>query len=1285
MNQEEILTKYNNEMSQIKAQFPMEANTLKQNHKSILDKILGPFEKSNISTNIQKQINSIYSNFEKENEQAYINQLYSYLNNEYSNIKSNIESNSYDNISNYLDDLTTFQNKIINSTPNGPNKLLHMNEFILDHALNGLNSIIDFKKSNYDIQYNDKKKEIDELMEEIQQTKDKCKNLLLSIKENQNIIKQIDLDKNTIIKQSTSNADKVSKTLKLKSDMIYKLNQEIENIENKQNKIINELKTKIDIAKNTQTENDKTAGKSKTQFETKKIELQNRIELLEKQIKNMNQTRANALKAITNSVLGGNKDNELKKFEEQISSLNKKIEKLSLKNNELNEELLEKEAILEKEKNKSICLVNEYEKKLKSVSEDHEYIENKANEIQNEENNNMQELKMNYETQIAELKGNFSKDELIIKSNIEKLTALIKKVNEEIISAKNEYKKSVEKLNEYKTQNDKDKVNYDNYVKILEENNKRIMSQYDDTVKENNSLKSQYQSEIISRNGETEKKIVEISKDNEKIGIEIIRKKKEKEEMINNLTQKYMELEKELPNLQAEQEKLEEEIKNIIVQKDSLSNNHTTEINNIKIKHEQEIESLKSQCVQDLEDNKIQLKNNLDYAEKECQQQKEDLLKKMEENAELNKKNQNELLNMYNEKIQILEQVKNEKIDNLNSDIEDITNLHQDYVDQTDEEINETENEINKLNIDIEASTETLSRIQSDHDAIVKQNNENFRKERNELENILEELLKRYNKTYLNISLSQKENDNYITNINDQNEEIFKMKSKLDDMKTKKENIIAQINNQIKELSIKLTNDQNEFNEKSALKDQEINYTMEQIDINKNELNEFKKNFDDKINLCKSQLIEEFQSKFEELKSETEELESNVNNKRNEYKDLENNYNSQMLILNREKEVLNDKYQKVSEQIQEVESNLKLSKNNNYIKIESLKNENNDRMNQLMKENEALRNKLSVVQEDFNELREVYEKDQTLWMNKYNHLLDDKNSIESELFNFKSKYNNNIGDLGQKLQNDRINLQEIYDNAIKKRDEKFNAQINNANKLFAQKFEYINNLNQSLTLKNKELIDTLNTFEAQFNTKDKEAKLAVTLKSIERCQKDIDELNNTKSKKIEDLESKIINEKKEFTNKTIQLQRQLRDYEIKRSTFSASILKQNVNCEKDSDEQNLLIIRLKSQIAALEKANFRLQIDKRDASKDNKYLKRRSKEGSTTFIPRGRITTVGKENSKFANNIPRETINIQRKNLLDKFNKQKMDKDDLIPGSVSGSIILNSSDNEEISQTKKDK
>ena len=287
----------------------------------------------------------------------------------------------------------------------------------------------------------------------------------------------------------------------------------------------------------------------------------------------------------------------------------------------------------------------------------------------------------------------------------------------------------------------------------------------------------------------------------------------------------------------------------------------------------------------------------------------------------------------------------------------------------------------------------------------------------------------------------------------------------------------------------------------------------------------------------------------------------------------------------------------------------------------------------------------------------------------------------AELTSFKNKYNSHVDGLSQKLQNDRINLQQIYDDAIKKRDEKFNTQINNANKLFAQKFEYINNLNQELTLKNNELLDTLNNYEAQLNTKDKEAKLAVALESIARFKKDIVELNNSKVKSVEELESKIIIEKREFSNKILQLQKKLRDYEIKRSTFSASLLKQNANSEKDSDEQSMIITRLKSQISALEKANFRLQIDNRDTVKDNKNLKRRTREsninGTQNFIPRGRITTTGKENIKVISNLPRETMNLQKKNLLEKFNKQKFETEDFGFGSNSGSVILNSSDIED--------
>ena len=51
----------------------------------------------------------------------------------------------------------------------------------------------------------------------------------------------------------------------------------------------------------------------------------------------------------------------------------------------------------------------------------------------------------------------------------------------------------------------------------------------------------------------------------------------------------------------------------------------------------------------------------------------------MQENVELNKKNEEDLINMYAEKIKILEQVKDEKIDDLNNDINDINNMQQEY------------------------------------------------------------------------------------------------------------------------------------------------------------------------------------------------------------------------------------------------------------------------------------------------------------------------------------------------------------------------------------------------------------------------------------------------------------------------------------------------------------------------------------------------------------------------------------------------------------------------------
>ncbi len=317
-------------------------------------------------------------------------------------------------------------------------------------------------------------------------------------------------------------------------------------------------------------------------------------------------------------------------------------------------------------------------------------------------------------------------------------------------------------------------------------------------------------------------------------------------------------------------------------------------------------------------------------------------------------------------------------------------------------------------------------------------------------------------------------------------------------------------------------------------------------------------------------------------------------------------------------------------------------------------------------------------------MNDIYEKDKILWESKYKKLLEEKKNEEKELNELKEKYNSNVDDLQMKVQNDLINLQQIYNDAITKRDDKFNTQITNANKAFAQKMEYIINLNHELTVKNRELIDTLNKYENQGDLKDKESKLALSIKSSESYKKDLNDLSKLKDKQIEDLQAQILSERREFTNKIIELEKKIKEFEMKRSSFTADSLKQKSTSEKDSDGQNLQIERLKNRIASLEKANFRLQIDNRDAAKDNKNLKRKSinhtNSNSLNFVPKYKITYSGKENirtqSNINNNNPNARFSYNKKNIITKFN-QKTENDfdnDFNNNSKEGSFIINQID-----------
>ena len=146
-NQNEILSKYTEYMSELEDKFPISEELIKSEHKKIKLKILSEINASSFPSNIEKKIDSEYLNYLNQNDLSYISKLNIFLSNEYNQIKENIQNNKYQNIDDFSRDIKYFENKILsksekNSAPDGPNKILHIKEFIYEQILEDIEIII---------------------------------------------------------------------------------------------------------------------------------------------------------------------------------------------------------------------------------------------------------------------------------------------------------------------------------------------------------------------------------------------------------------------------------------------------------------------------------------------------------------------------------------------------------------------------------------------------------------------------------------------------------------------------------------------------------------------------------------------------------------------------------------------------------------------------------------------------------------------------------------------------------------------------------------------------------------------------------------------------------------------------------------------------------------------------------------------------------------------------------------------------------------------------------------
>ena len=120
---------------------------------------------------------------------------------------------------------------------------------------------------------------------------------------------------------------------------------------------------------------------------------------------------------------------------------------------------------------------------------------------------------------------------------------------------------------------------------------------------------------------------------------------------------------------------------------------------------------------------------------------KKNIDEKLNEQIKINEKNEIKLKEEYEQKLKNLEEEKEEKINELNTNIADTEFTHQNYADEVEEDIKSQNEIIEGLTQELGETGDQLNQIQSENEIELKNNYNKFKKEKEELENLLNELI----------------------------------------------------------------------------------------------------------------------------------------------------------------------------------------------------------------------------------------------------------------------------------------------------------------------------------------------------------------------------------------------------------------------------------------------------------------------------------------------------------------------------------------------------------------
>ena len=410
---------------------------------------------------------------------------------------------------------------------------------------------------------------------------------------------------------------------------------------------------------------------------------------------------------------------------------------------------------------------------------------------------------------------------------------------------------------------------------------------------------------------------------------------------------------------------------------------------------------------------------------------------------------------------------------------------------------------------------------------------------------------------------------------------------------------IEQYKTQNQTLSDELLHIKSDTKRETALSAQQAEYMTKRIsDLETAAADSHKRNAE-KVRTMREELSTEYLDTIEKLNGEKQTLETKLEEKRKQSKESETTMSKQIIDLEKERAVTSEKLSILETKKVEAEEKYKKDTEDLQLQLKEVKeSENSDKMS-LHLENERLKTLGQELDKELQDRNMCYERDKSLWENKFNFLVQQRDQARTELQEQQKKFDVTLSQLQKKGQSGT--LEQSTTSVINAIENKYKIQISdmqeNSNRQLAEITEKLRNSEAEYRILREEI-----ELERRGRSKESgssERQIAEAKANEEALRAEIDILRNSQSQKIEEIQKQANAEKQSSKVKHAELDKRIKEMEHARGQLFLEHEKERAkwNLEKDqiisakTDAQDT-IERLQKKSEALIRENEKFKADR---------------------------------------------------------------------------------------------